>query len=342
MKFGIFDQNDASGRPLHVQYEQRLELAEMYDQNGFHCYHLSEHHATPLSMGPSQSVFLSAVAQRTRNLKLCPLVYLLPIHHPVRLAEEICMLDQLSNGRFEFGVGRGVNPHELEALGFTRATAGGAYAEAYEILMKYFSSDVLNYPGQFWNIQNLPVTLKPYQTPHPPVWYAVATADSAVWPAQNSVNIICGGPEIKVREISDRYRQEASQGKTADQVDPLIGVWRYVVVADTDKAAMEIAEKAWPSFYDSFYKLWRMHGTEPERMKLSPHYAGMVASGHAVAGSPETVAHALTQKARAGNLNYLVSQFMFGNMPHEHAKRSVDLFSREVIPAVQAASKDWL
>ena len=73
-------------------------------------------------------------------------------------------------------------------------------------------------------------------------------------------------------------------------------------------------------------------------MKLSPSYAGMVASGHAVAGSPQTVARALSQKAKDGKLNYLVSQFMFGNMPHAHAKRSVELFSQEVMPAIQAAS----
>lgn len=342
MKFGIFDQNDASGRPLHVQYEQRLELTEMYDQAGFHCYHLSEHHATPLSMGPSQSVFLSAVAQRTHHIKLCPLVYLLPIHHPVRLAEEICMLDQLAQGRFEFGVGRGANPHELEALGFDSASAGAAYAEAYEILMKYFSSDVLNYPGKFWNIQNIPVTMKPFQLPHPPVWYAVATADSAVWPAQNQVNIICGGPEGKVGDISDRYRQVAAATQATGAAEALIGIWRYVVVADTDEEAMAIAESAWPSFYESFYKLWRVHGTEPQRLKLSPTYAGMVASGHAVAGSPQTVARALNQKAQDGRLNYLVGQFMFGNLPHEHAKRSVELFSREVMPRIEDASTAWL
>ena len=117
MKFGIFDQLDDSGRPLQQQYEERLQLAELYDRLGFHCFHQSEHHATPLSMAPAQSVFLSAVAQRTRRLKLCPLVYLLPVHHPIRLAEEICMLDHLSNGRIEFGIGRGANPHEVEALG---------------------------------------------------------------------------------------------------------------------------------------------------------------------------------------------------------------------------------
>ncbi len=335
MKFGIFDQNDASGRPLHVQYEQRLELTQMYDEAGFHCYHLSEHHGTPLSMGPSQSIFLSAVAQRTQRIKLCPLVYLLPIHHPVRLAEEICMLDQLAKGRFEFGVGRGANPHELEALGFDPASAGAAYAEAYEILMKYFSSDVLHYPGKFWNIQNIPVTLKPFQSPHPPVWYAVATAESAVWPAQNQVNIICGGPESKVGEISDRYRQVAAASQAAGSAQALIGVWRYIVVADTDEEAMAIAESAWPSFYENFYKLWRVHGTEPQRLKLSPNYAGMVASGHAVAGSPQTVAKALNQKAKDGRLHYLVGQFMFGNLPHQHAKRSVELFSKEVMPRIE-------
>jgi len=122
MKFGIFDQNDRSGQPLAQQYEERLQLAELFDANGFHCYHTSEHHATPLSTTPSQNVLMSAIAQRTKNLRLCPLVYLLPIHHPVRLAEEICMLDHLSNGRFEFGIGRGASPHELAAMGVDVAT----------------------------------------------------------------------------------------------------------------------------------------------------------------------------------------------------------------------------
>ena len=129
MKFGIFDQVDDSGRPLNVQYEERMRLAELYDAAGFHCYHQSEHHATPLSMAPSQSVFLAAMSQRTKRIKLSPLVYLLPIHHPLRLAEEICMLDHLSNGRLEFGIGRGASPHEIEALGVPADSAGAAYAE---------------------------------------------------------------------------------------------------------------------------------------------------------------------------------------------------------------------
>jgi len=103
----------------------------------FTATHVSEHHATPLSASPSQNVFLSAMSQRTKNLRLCPLVYLLPIHHPVRLAEEICMLDHLSNGRLEYGVGRGASPHEIAALGIDPEKAQARYIESYEIIKRF-------------------------------------------------------------------------------------------------------------------------------------------------------------------------------------------------------------
>src|SRR5207237_6662104 len=108
MKFGVFDHMDRNGLPLGQQYEDRLKLIEGYERAGFHCYHLAEHHATPLGMAPSPSVFLAAVAQRTKRLKFGPLVYTLPMYHPLRAAEEICMLDHLSGGRFQVGIGRGI------------------------------------------------------------------------------------------------------------------------------------------------------------------------------------------------------------------------------------------
>ena len=342
MKFGIFDQLDDSGRPLQQQYEERLQLAELYDRLGFHCFHQSEHHATPLSMAPAQSVFLSAVAQRTRRLKLCPLVYLLPVHHPIRLAEEICMLDHLSNGRIEFGIGRGANPHEVEALGLPADDAAAAYAESFDILQQYFQHDLVNHQGRFWNIKDFAVTLKPQQQPQPPMWYAAATPDSAAWPARNGVNIICGGPVDRVRQISDRYRAEAAAAGAAARVDALIGAWRFVVVADTDEQARAIARRAWPRFYDSFYKLWRRHGTEPARLKLATDFDGMVASRNGIAGSPATVADALIAQARDGQLNYLVSHFMFGDMPQVDAVASVERFAAGVMPRVREAARDWL
>src|SRR6516165_6540793 len=112
MKFGVFDHMDNSGVTLGQQIEERLRLIEAYDRGGFYAYHLAEHHGTPLGLAPSPSVFLAAVAQRTKRLRFGPLVYSLPLYHPVRLIEEICMLDQMSGGRFELGVGRGVSPFE--------------------------------------------------------------------------------------------------------------------------------------------------------------------------------------------------------------------------------------
>ena len=96
MRFGIFDHLDDGGVPLGQLFEERLQLIEAYDRAGFYGYHLAEHHATPLGYAPSPGVFLSAVAQRTRRLRFGPMVYLLPLYHPLRLIEEICMLDQMS------------------------------------------------------------------------------------------------------------------------------------------------------------------------------------------------------------------------------------------------------
>ena len=104
MEFGIFDHMDHGGQgSLSQFYEDRLGIVELYDQSGIYAYHLAEHHATPLGMAPSPNIFLSAVAQRTKKLRFGPLVYCLPLYHPIRLLEEICMLDQMSGGRLEMG-----------------------------------------------------------------------------------------------------------------------------------------------------------------------------------------------------------------------------------------------
>src|SRR5215210_3340201 len=123
MKFGVFDHMDRAGVPLAQQYEERLQLIAAYERAGFYAYHLAEHHSTPLGMAPAPSVFLAAVAQRTRTLRFGPLVYPLSLYHPLRAMEEICMLDHLSGGRLEVGVGRGASPHEMEDYGVDPKTA---------------------------------------------------------------------------------------------------------------------------------------------------------------------------------------------------------------------------
>jgi alkanesulfonate monooxygenase SsuD/methylene tetrahydromethanopterin reductase-like flavin-dependent oxidoreductase (luciferase family) len=334
MKFGIFDQNDRSGRPLAQQYEERMQLAELYDKLGFHCYHMSEHHATPLSTTPSQSVLSAALIQRTRQLRICPLVYLLPVHHPMRLAEEICMLDHMSDGRFEFGIGKGASPHELAALGVDAADAQARYAESFEIIKRFFATDVLDFDGKYWKFDDVPVEMKPLQRPHPAVWYALASPESTVWPAQQGMNIVCGGPVARIRAITDRFRAEWSRAHGDSAGEPLMGVNRYIVVGESDEAALALGRQAWPIFYENFIKLWRKHGTEPTNAKLPPRFDDLLATGHAVAGSADTVRTQLAHQLEEGNLNYLIGSFVFGSMPHADAVASIHRFAAEVMPAL--------
>src|SRR5262247_3625688 len=133
--FGLFDWVDRRDAPLGQIYEDRLQLLESADAAGFFCYHVAEHHATPLGMAPSPGLFLAAAAQRTRRIRLGPLVYLLPLYEPLRLIEEICMLDHLSGGRFELGVGRGVSPYELGAYGRDPSRSRAMFEEALAVIL---------------------------------------------------------------------------------------------------------------------------------------------------------------------------------------------------------------
>src|SRR5438445_10189538 len=130
MEFGLFDWVDHHDVPLGQLYEERLEVLQAADAAGFFCYHVAEHHATPLGMAPSPGLFLAAAAQRTRRIHLGPLVYLLPLYEPLRLIEEICMLDHLSGGRLELGVGRGVSPYELGCFGVDVVDSRAIFNEA--------------------------------------------------------------------------------------------------------------------------------------------------------------------------------------------------------------------
>jgi alkanesulfonate monooxygenase SsuD/methylene tetrahydromethanopterin reductase-like flavin-dependent oxidoreductase (luciferase family) len=333
MQFGIFDQNDHGPYPLGEQYENRLKLLEFYDSAGFRTYHMSEHHATPLSLTPSPSVFLAAIAQRTKRLRLGPLVYVLPAHHPLRLAEEICMLDQLSNGRLDVGIGRGASAHELEYFGVDPDQAPAMYVEAYNVIKQALTQPEVNFTGKHYRFERVPIEMKPAQLPHPPFWYAVPVPEGAVWPAQNRINVVCGGPLPRVREITDRYRAEwAASGNSPDDI-PLLGINRFVVAADTDREAMELGRRAWPLFYASFMKLWKKHGTQPRYARIPEDFDTVVKNGGAIAGSAGTIREYVGKMASEAGASYFITQFSFGDLSQQEVLHSAGIFARELLPA---------
>jgi alkanesulfonate monooxygenase SsuD/methylene tetrahydromethanopterin reductase-like flavin-dependent oxidoreductase (luciferase family) len=168
----------------------------------------------------------------------------LPAHHPLRLAEEICMLDHLSNGRLGVGIGRGASPHELRYCGANPEQAPAIYVEAYNGIKQALTEPEVNFRGQHFSFAGVPVEIEPLQRPHPPFWYAVPVPEGAAWPAQNRIIIVCGGTLAKVRDIADRYRAEwANAGHSPEDI-PLIGISRFVMAAGTHREAMDLGRRA--------------------------------------------------------------------------------------------------
>ena len=332
MRFGVFDHMDRGPVPLGAFYESRLRLVEEYDRLGFHAYHVAEHHATPLGHAPSPSIFLAAVAQRTSRLRFGPLVYLLPLYHPLRLIDEICMLDQMSGGRLELGIGRGISPIELSLFGLDPAETPAMYAEALRVILAGLRETTLTFTGAHYNYRDVPMELTPVQRPHPPLWYGIGRADAVPWAVQHRVNIVSNLPAQAARPIMDTHRAawEAAHG----DVLPHRGVVRHVVVAETQAEADRIAAHGYPRWRDSFLHLWLKHGTQlPSPSALpSPSFAEAEASGRAIAGTADKVSEFVRRTVAEGGINYLLCRFAFGDIAAEEAEQSARLFARDVMP----------
>ncbi len=333
IRFGVFDHMDAPAS-LDGFYADRLRLIEAYDAAGFYGYHVAEHHATPLGLSPSPSVWLAAAAQRSTRLRLGPLVYTLPLYHPVRLIEEICMLDHLSNGRLMLGIGRGISPIELGYWGLDAAAAPAMYREALEVILRGLAGGPLNYDGEYYKFHDMPMELAPVQRPHPPLWYGIGAPDGIPWAAAHAVNVVSNLPPGPMRAITERYRAEWAALGHGPETLPLIGLVRHMVVADTDAAARDIAEPAYRRWRESFLKLWIKHGQLPSPHALfPPSFAEAEAQGRAIAGNPERVRATVAAWAAESGIGYLLCRFAFGQMPPAAQLRSVALFAGEVMPA---------
>lgn len=333
LEFAIFDHLDTNGAPLGSFLDERLRLIEAIEQAGFGAYHLAEHHSSPLGMASSPSVFLSAAIQRTSKIKLGPLVYVLPLYHPLRVYEEICMLDHLSKGRFMLGVGRGGALVEHQRYGIEPTNASGLYHEAFAVIMRAFESDVLNFEGKFFNFKDFVIQAKPYQLPHPPIWYGAPTPDAIAWAVPKAINVVSLGPSARALAISDRYRKDWRELGRAEADLPRIGITRHVVVAETDAQAERIAKAAYPRWRAAMEFLWKRSGQDFLLKEIYPlEFEALQAIGHGIAGSPATVRDYVGKLEREAGINYMLCQMVFGDMNFDDASHSIKLFGREVMP----------
>jgi alkanesulfonate monooxygenase SsuD/methylene tetrahydromethanopterin reductase-like flavin-dependent oxidoreductase (luciferase family) len=334
LEFGVFDHLDRNDLPLGEYYEQRLKIIEAFDRCGFYAYHVAEHHFTPLGMAPSPSVFLSAIAQRTRRLRFGTFVYALPVHHPLRVLEEICMLDHLSGGRLEIGFGRGSVPFEISYYGQNAEERQQIYAERLELILKAFTVDTLTWNGRYDQFKDVPMELRPLQQPHPPLWYGAHSPESAERAARKGLNIVTNDMPANAGKIVARYRQVWRETQASGPLSKM-GLVRFIVVADTDAKAMAMARRAYLRWRSSFVYLSEMNGSKPDSPLNVESFDVVVDQGQAIAGSPETVRAFLAAQIENSGANYVVGQFCFGDLQLDEILRSVELFAAQVMPSLQ-------
>lgn len=333
LRFGTFVWVDAGDRPLHQLYDDHLALAALADELGFFGYHLAEHHCTPLGLAPSPNVMLAAVARATERIRLGPLVLLLPLYEPLRLVEEVAMIDQLSHGRLELGVGRGVSPWELAHCGVEPARSRARF---HEVLAE-LTQGLGGHGDRFGSLGGAPIEVRPLQRPYPPLTYATTNPDSVEWAARHGINLAGLGPAERFRDNVERYRRtwDAHRGDpdrlNAHVEAPRISLNRHIVVAETDEEAHAVLRRAYPRHAASFMKLWEDHGDDTYRSRIDLD-AGLLHET-VLAGSPETVRDAVERLVADAGIDYLIGAFAWGGLSREESARSMRLFAEEVAPA---------
>jgi alkanesulfonate monooxygenase SsuD/methylene tetrahydromethanopterin reductase-like flavin-dependent oxidoreductase (luciferase family) len=319
-------------------YEHKLALAAAADRAGLHGFFMAEHQGTPLSIDGSPSVMLSALFQRTRRLRAGALTFCLPWYNPYRFYHEVCMLDQMSGGRLELGVGRGVSPIESKIFGLGSIDESREkYRETLDVFFAACRTDTLDFEGKHYQYKDAELHVKPLQRPYPPLWFPSSNRDSIDFTARHGYHTAFLGRLADCKPLFDRYRELWDRHRNdpgrhnAHVAAPFLAKTQHLVIAeraDEAKRLGEAAHRAWNAhIHHLTRKLGRpdVHNTEP----YSPDSAHPL-----MTGTPAEVAQKLAELVRITGIDYLLCVFSFGDLAPEHAMRSLELFANEVMPGL--------
>lgn len=242
------------------------------------------------------------------------------------------MLDHLSGGRFELGVGRGVSPIEVAFYGVDAAAGPRQFPEALRLIKQGLTVDELTFGGEFYNFENVPMVLRPVQKPYPPLWYGVVAPESTHWAALEDAHMVTLLPTDGARAVIERYKAEwADFGKPRECL-PLLGVMRLVVLAETTDRALSTAGRAYASWLGHMRLLWDQKGMEFP-LALPPEIGPMLEVGAAFAGTVDDFVDFIAESVEPIGANYITCDVAFGDMTFDEAMRTTELIGREVIPA---------
>jgi alkanesulfonate monooxygenase SsuD/methylene tetrahydromethanopterin reductase-like flavin-dependent oxidoreductase (luciferase family) len=342
MKIGLFDHVEDAGRPMAQLFDERLAFVRAADEANLYCLHVAEHHQTPLNMVPVPGVYLAAVARATKRIRLGPLVYLLPLYSPLRLIDEIAMLDHLSHGRLEVGVGRGVSPFELKYHHVEHDDSRDIFIDAFNCLTTGLTADSLTYHGPSYDFDNVPIALHPLQKPHPPFWYGSSNTIGSTWAGEHGLHFVTLGPMQRAKENIDAFKEALAKRGGPAQPKPefsggtAIGVQRHVFVAETEAEAKRFAKPAMERHLAALNWLRVKHGVSGLTSRLNIQrgatFEECVADTTVIYGTPAMVREQIEAQVAELGVNYLLTYLFLGTMTLDDAMRSLKLFSTEVMP----------
>lgn len=364
MEIGFYDVLDQARMESHAiaadVYDEHIRGAQEAEQMGYKYYFSIEHQSSDVSFLSAPSIYLTALARGTSAMRFGVMIYQLPFHHPIRLAEEVAMLDHLSRGRVEFGAGTGVTYHEFLRWNLDFDRRRGISEEALDIILQAWTDETVTYDGEFFKFDEVLTSPKPFQQPYPPVWFGCHSPASFEYAARMNFNVsqtIDTDPVIadKFQVWRDLWRKEGHSTPM-----PKTFLTRHVHVAETDDKARAEAEphlataahpEAVPAGkgrdiigetkigYGPVERRGGNAGT-PEQAEVrrvlaerTRSYDFWVDNGLALVGSPETVARQMQEQHDLIGHDIFCARHLFGYMSPEVARKSIRLFAEEVMPA---------
>ena len=358
MKFGLF-----TIVPWHEDWTQErsineaLEQIELADQLGLDEVWIGEHRFSRHGLVSGVWSFLGQVAARTKHVRIGTAVVVLPLHNPILVAEEAAMVDVLSGGRLNFGIGSGYQRQEFDGVGVDINESRERFHEAVDVIIKAWTEEKLSYHGKFTDVENLWVLPKPLQQPYPPLFQAVSTTPESIeFAARNKIQVIAGGPTDilgQAPQVISRWRAKMDEfGHPHAHLDPPMAKAIYVAPtmeeAETDPVGREDFSSRILSSVGSNgaaiglpldkdgnippgYENWADRQKDRDR-RDDPGHAGLPP----LRGTPEVVVERLKETQAAG-INHVFGAFGFPGLPHEKVMRSIELFSTQVMPHFQEA-----
>ena len=318
--------------PLQGQasFEETLRECERAEAAEFDSIWLGEHHNHAL-LYPAPLIGLAAVASRTRTIRLGTGVLLLPLYHPVMVAEEAAMVDVISGGRLILGVGAGYAPEEFAAFGYSIKERGSRLEESASLLQRLWTEESVTHHGRHFQLDNVTIAPRPLQRPRPPIWFG-AWAEPAIRRAARLGDAWLVGPSASLDEIAPclrTYRQacgESGNGEVA------VALLRYVFVASSIREAANAAGDSFIRAFEEMYFRWPHPVVKRPPGQLTIE---RLAENRIILGDSKTCLDEIVRFQKELGASHIVCRFSVPGISRDLCVRSLELFTREVMPALR-------